>query len=90
MRPEPGMLRDCVTFTQESDTCDPRGEDYQDLVVREDNGGAGSFYLIETNRWAFDSIEELIAVLRRAGCRETSDPSTMPAPKGKRVTVEEV
>jgi hypothetical protein len=29
-------------------------------------------------------------VLRRAGCREASEPSTMPIPKGQRVIVEEV
>lgn len=87
---EPEMLRDCVTFTQESDTCSSIGDGYQNLIVREEDGGGGSFYVIETERWAFDSIEELIAVLRRAGCRETSEPSTAPTPTGQHITIEEV
>ena len=90
MKPAPEMTRDCVTFTQEADTCASGGDGYQNLIVREEDGGGGSFYAIETERWAFDSITELIAVLRRAGCRETSDPSPMPRPKGQRVTIEEV
>lgn len=91
MKPQPEMIHDCITFTQETDTCASGDDGYQNLIVREEDGGGGSFYAIETERWAFDSIEELIAVLRRAGCRETSyPPSTMPLPTGKRVTVEKV
>ena len=90
MKPEPEMIRDCVTFTQESDTCASHGDDYQNLTVREEDGGGGSFYAINTERWAFDSIEELVAVLRRAGCRETSEPSSAPTPTGQRITVEDV
>ncbi len=90
MKPEPEMIRNCVTFTQESDTCSTTEGGYQDLIVREDDGGDGTFYAIETERWAFDSIAELVAVLLRAGCRETSEPSIMPAPQGQRITVETV
>jgi hypothetical protein len=90
MKPAPEMIRDCVTFTQEADTSAPGGDGYQNMIVREEDGGGGSFYLIETERWAFDSIDEIIAILRRAGCRETSEPSTMPAPTGQRITVEDV
>ena len=89
MKPEPEMIRDCATFTQQSDACSS-DDGYQTLVVREDDGGGGSYYIIETDRWAFDSIAELVAVLRRAGCRETSEPSTMPLPEGRRITIEEV
>ena len=89
MKPEPEMISDCVTFTQESDTCSI-GDVYQNLIVREEDGGGGSFYAIETERWAFDSIAELVSVLRRAGCRETSDPSIEPTPKVHRITIEEV
>ena len=89
MKPEPEMIRDCVTFTQEADTCSSDGG-YQTIVVREEDSGGGSFYAINTERWAFDSIDELVAVLRRAGCRETSEPSIMPLPEGRRITIEEV
>lgn len=87
---EPEMIRDCVTFTQEADTCSHNEDGYQNLIVREEDGGGGSFYAINTERWSFDSIEELISLLRRAGCRETSEPPLASAAKGRRATIEEV
>jgi len=51
-----------MTFTQESDCCDCK-EQY--LTIKTQNGGGGDFYVIETERWAFDNIPELINVLKR-------------------------
>lgn len=39
----------------------------QQLCVRQEHCGGGPFFVIETERWSFDSIEEIVAVLQRAG-----------------------
>jgi hypothetical protein len=51
-----------MTFTQEADCCDNR-EQY--LTIKTQNGGGGDFYVIETERWAFDNIPELIGLLMK-------------------------
>lgn len=51
-----------MTFTQDSDCCDSSD---QFLTIKTQNGGGGDFYVIETNRWAFDSIPELVETLMR-------------------------
>lgn len=51
-----------MTFTQEADCCD-MNEQY--ITIKTQNGGGGDFYVIETERWAFDSITELIMTLKR-------------------------
>ena len=51
-----------MTFTQEADCCD--GAD-QFLTIKTQNGGGGDFYVIETERWAFDNIPELVTTLMR-------------------------
>lgn len=51
-----------MTFTQDPDCCDNR-EQY--LTIKTQNGGGGDFYVIETERWAFDNIPEMIAVLMK-------------------------
>jgi hypothetical protein len=52
-----------MTFTQDSDCCD--SGDGQFLTIRTENGGGGDFYVIETERWAFDNIPELVTTLMR-------------------------
>ena len=52
-----------MTFTQDSDCCD--SGDGQFLTIKTENGGGGDFYVIETERWAFDNIPELVNTLLR-------------------------
>jgi len=52
-----------MTFTQDADCCDS-GEG-QFLKIKTENGGGGDFYIIETERWAFDNIPELVQTLMR-------------------------
>jgi hypothetical protein len=49
-----------MTYTQEADCCT---SEEQYLTIKTDNGGGGDFFVIETKRWAFDTIEELISTL---------------------------
>ena len=51
-----------MTFTQEADCCDDK-EQY--ITIKTQNGGGGDFYVIETERWAFDNIPELIGILMK-------------------------
>ena len=51
-----------ITYTQESDCCTIE-EQY--LTIKTDNGGGGDFFVIETKRWAFDTIDELIEILNK-------------------------
>ena len=37
----------------------------QFLTIKTQNGGGGDFYIIETERWAFDNIPELVTTLMR-------------------------
>jgi hypothetical protein len=52
------------TYAQDGDCIDADG---QDLIIRQQDGGGGPFYVIETKRWAFDSVAELAGLLREAG-----------------------
>lgn len=49
-----------ITFTQDSD-CTTSKEQY--LTIKTDDGGGGDFFVIETERWSFDTIEEFIRIL---------------------------
>lgn len=51
-----------MTFTQEADCC---SSEEQYLTIKTQNGGGGDFYVIETERWAFDNIPEMIAILMK-------------------------
>lgn len=68
----PEMTVERILFSQEGDCWS--SED-QDLVVLRQNGGDGDYWVIETQRWAFDGIDEVVNMLRRAGVPEKgTDP----------------
>lgn len=51
-----------MIFTQDSD-CNSLEDQF--LTIKTDNGGGGDYFVIETERWAFDSIDELVEVLNK-------------------------
>ena len=51
-----------VTFAQDAD-CQTTEDQF--LTIKTDNGGGGDFYVIETKRWAFDTVEEIIELLNQ-------------------------
>lgn len=58
------------TFYQEPDCCDVND---QTLVIKTQNGGiadSDKFYVLETGRWAFETIDELITLLKKAHIRK--------------------
>jgi hypothetical protein len=59
-----------VTYAQE---CDESSQDWQSLKIFTSDNGAGKYIVFETERWAIDSIDELIEILNdfktRAGIK---------------------
>ena len=51
-----------VEYTQKPDSCD-ENQLSQSLKVKTDDAGDGKFFVIETDRWTFDEIGELVDVL---------------------------
>ena len=55
------------SFSQDGDCW---STDAQSLIVKQDDGGGGPYWCITTERWAFDSIADLVALLREAGVQD--------------------
>lgn len=70
----PEVSEASLLFTQENDSCDD-GDLGQDLRVEIADAGAGPYFIIKTERWAFDSIDELVALLRQAEALKPSRKS---------------
>jgi hypothetical protein len=89
---DPQMRIERSIFRQEKDCCDSDTDrdQPQELIVQEENGGidvdADAFWIIKTDRFAFDCIEDFVAILRRAGVREKLEGERGPPPDGKRET----
>ena len=49
-----------LTFTQDTDCCS--SED-QFITIKTQNGGGGDYFVVNTDRWAFDCIEDLVRIL---------------------------
>jgi hypothetical protein len=49
-----------VTYVQE---CDESSQDWQSLKIFTNDNGTGKYIVFETERWAIDSIDELIEIL---------------------------
>ena len=50
-----------VTYAQRDDV--NSDDDFQELRIGTDSSGVGHYYYIKTDRWAFDNIKSLVAVL---------------------------
>jgi len=60
----PRLIAARLTYEQDPDGDDPGG--VQELRVEVTDAGAGPYLVIRTRRWAFDSPEQLVAVLEDA------------------------
>jgi len=49
-----------VTYSQE---CDESSQEWQSLKIFTSDNGTGKYIVFETERWAIDSIDELIEIL---------------------------
>jgi hypothetical protein len=59
-----------LTFIQDGDTCS--SDEIQYLNVKIEDSGAGKYFVISTERWAFDSIDELVKVIKKAISKEST------------------
>jgi hypothetical protein len=71
IRTKPKLETWTKNFSQESDTCS--SDTHQDIIIRQDDGGGGPFWILETNRWAIDSIDEMVELLQSAGVEFRKD-----------------
>lgn len=53
-----------MTFVQDADGNSDQSND-QELEVFIDDCGGGDYYVIKTDRWAFDKIDDLISLLKK-------------------------
>lgn len=60
---KPEIVGGRITFTQEADSCD--SSELQILHIDIEDSGAGKFLAMETTRWAFDDISEVVDVLNQ-------------------------
>ena len=60
---EPTLTDIKATYLQNADGCDEEGG-YQSLNISTEDAGSGTYFVIETKRWAFDKPEELINILK--------------------------
>ena len=54
-----------LSYTQEVDCCGPAGTRTNSLDFRFEDGGGGTYVVMETDRWSFNNLEEAIGVLRQ-------------------------
>lgn len=47
--------------------------DDQTLVIEQEDAGAGPYWILKTEHWAFCSIADMVKLLRAAGVDETAD-----------------
>lgn len=62
------------TYTQKGDCCGSELEDPQRLRVEQLDGGGGPYFVLSTDRWAFESISEVVELLKAAGVPEAPVP----------------
>lgn len=52
-----------LVCTQEQDCCST-DKDYQELRLSIEDGGGGPFFVMSTERWAFENIDELCDLIK--------------------------
>ncbi len=57
-----------LTYYQEQDSCYDN-DSPQYITIEKIDAGAGFYYVINTERWAFDNIDELIELIKRSDVR---------------------
>lgn len=58
---DPAMFNLKAEYVQKADSC--TNEEFNELTIKTQDGGDGFYFVIETDRWAFDDPKELIDVL---------------------------
>lgn len=67
-------IKDWVKSLEQDGDC-WSGQD-QLLTIKQTDGGGGPYYVIETERWAFNDFDELIEMLAAAGVERREAAAT--------------
>lgn len=70
-REKPRLESWMKTFSQSADCCD-KGDSSQTICIQQEDGGGGPYWVVQTNRWAITSIDDLATLLRDAEVPEKS------------------
>ena len=62
----PKQVEKHVIFEQQQDDCSPFKVDPQRLIIKTIDTTAGNLFVLESKRWAFDSVEELINTILKS------------------------
>lgn len=54
-----------ATYSQEDDCCHSSVLERQEIELSTHDGGGGTYYVIKTDRWAFNNIEELTNLINQ-------------------------
>lgn len=58
-------------YSQDGDTC---SAEVQDIEIEQVDGGGGPYWVIKTDRWAIDYLDELVDLLKVAGVEAKKNP----------------
>ena len=53
-----------AVYSQQSDEMQPVNDADQMIEISTEDAGAGTYFVIKTNRWAFDNPEELMKLIK--------------------------
>jgi hypothetical protein len=67
-----GVKLESMTFYQKADTCDDT-DNIKQLTIELMDSGAGVYYVLTTERWAFDNFKELKQVLKNSKAVEIEE-----------------
>ena len=59
-----------LVFSQDGDQCQDEPDTSQEITIETENGGDGDFYVIKTDRWAFDKIDDMVKLLKLLSAKE--------------------
>jgi len=59
-----------LVFSQDGDQCQDEPDTSQEITIETENAGAGDFYIIKTDRWAFDKIDDMVKLLKLLSAKE--------------------
>ena len=63
------ISKQMMVYSQEGDSCQDNDNE-QEITIESENAGAGDYYVIKTERWAFDNIEEFVKLLKSIKLRK--------------------
>ena len=61
----PNLEKTTLIFSQNGDSNQTEPDNAQEITIETENAGAGDYYIISTTRWAFDSVDDLVKLLKR-------------------------